>query len=174
MNKILGMFWVLGLFFAVAPANAEEGRASLGVSAYTLTAIPSSGATKVFTGSAVTGSYDFTSLISVSGHYYALIDNDFSFIELNGFDTMIRLGKNDLGVSYFGAFGYYNETLSAPTVNTRTIDIEGTFVGYGVGYNWESVHLGWEGSFRTSGNESAAPGVTTIAMTSSLNLAYRF
>lgn len=174
MRKIVGFFAAVLMTFVGTSANAEEGRASIGVGTYVLTVVQSVGGTRTFTGSALVGSYDFTNLISIAGHYYALTDDDFSFIELDGYDAMVRVGKNDLGFNYFGALGYYSETLATPSINTQTKDNTGTFIGYGIGYQWDSLQIGWEGGFRTSGSESAAPGVSTVATTSSLSIAYRF
>ncbi|MDQ7058608.1 MAG: hypothetical protein Q9N62_09250 [Ghiorsea sp.] len=171
MEKMTAFFVVILMAFVGVSAHAEEGRGSVGAGTYVLTVVPSVGATRTFAGSALVASYDFSNLISVAGHYYALTDKDFSVIEMNGFDVMLRAGKNDLGFNYFGALGYYNETFSTPLTNKA---YTGTFVGYGIGYSWDNINVTWEGGFRTSGSEDPAPGVSTIATTGALNVSYRF
>ena len=92
------------------------------------------GVSDTFLGTALVGSYDFTSLLSVSGHFYALEYEVSTAIKMDGYDLMLRAGKNDLGFIYFGALGLYSETMSAST-SPLTFDYSGALLGYGIGYN---------------------------------------
>ena len=174
MRKLILITSVLLMGVMATPASAEEGRGSIGIGSYGLTVAPKIGVSDSFFGAALVGTYDFTDSISVAGHYYALTHDASTAIEMNGLDVMVRVGKNGLGFTYFGALGLYSETLSAPSISTATFDYSGGLLGYGIGYNWESVSLTWEGSIRSTGDYEGDSGVSVVAATGSLNLAYRF
>ncbi len=155
------------------PTMAEEGRGSIGLGTYALIVTPAIGVSDTFSGTALVGSYDFTSLLSVSGHFYALEHEVSSAIKMDGYDLMLRAGKSDLGFTYFGALGLYSETMSAST-SPLTFDYSGTLLGYGIGYNWESVNVTWEGSIRSTGDYEGNTGNSYVAATGALNVSYRF
>ena len=163
---------LMGVF--ATPAMAEEGRGSIGLGSYGLTVAPAVGVSDSFFGAALVGTYDFTDNISVAGHLYALTHELNSAIEMGGLDIMVRAGKNGLGFTYFGALGLYSETLSAPSISTATFDYSGGLLGYGIGYNWGSVNVTWEGSLRSTGDYEGNTGNSYVAATGALNVSYRF
>lgn len=173
MNKSILAASILLMGATATPAMAEEGRGSVGLGTYSLIVTPTVGVSDTFIGTALVGSYDFTDLFSVAGHFYALEHDVSSFIKMDGYDVMVRVGKNDLGFTYFGALGYYSETMSAST-STTTFDYSGTLLGYGIGYNWESVNVTWEGSLRSTGDYEGNTGNSYVAATGALNVSYRF
>jgi hypothetical protein len=173
MKKSILAASILLMGVLATPAMAEEGRGSIGLGSYSLTIAPAIGVADTFSGTALVGSYDFTRLLSVSGHYYALKHEVFSAVKMDGYDLMLRAGKNDLGFAYFVALGLYSETMSAST-SPLTFDYSGTLLGYGIGYNWEKVNVTLEGSIRSTGDYEGNTGNSYVAATGALNISYRF
>ncbi|PCI01427.1 MAG: hypothetical protein COB79_04080 [Zetaproteobacteria bacterium] len=188
-------FLIAGLFLSstlcITQATAEENKFSLGLGSYAL-GLSSSDPTVpdlTFGGLALVANYEVTDLISVGGHFYSIDATEFFFsgttlVELayanTGYDALIKLGKNSgLGLTYFGGIGLYSETIEVslpafPAAGTASEDFSGTMFGAGIGHNWENVNLLLELYFRSTGDYEAGGTASVTAVTSSLNMSYRF
>ena len=153
------------------------GQGTVGVGSYAIVATLSGfglSTTSTYGGSALVGSYNFTPLISASGHIYGTTLQG-GGEEIGGYDAMVRFGKHDVGFTYFGSVGVFSETWKT-TDGTMSIDASGGLFGFGLGYNWDDVALNYEFTIRDAKDYTAAmlPGVTATETSGSLNIAYRF
>jgi len=173
-KTILAVSVLLAGAFATS-AVAEEGRGSVGVGSYALSIAYSGSTTSTdFAGSALVASYDMNDVVSVAGHYYMLTLDTSSLIEMNGFDVAARIGKNGKGLIYFSEFGIYSETISSPSTSSVTFDYSGGLIGFGIGYNFDSVNITYELAARSTGDYEGNSNSSAVAVNGSLNLAYRF
>jgi len=150
-------------------ALAEEKQGSIGIGTYSVV-LDINGSTGTYVGSALVGSYSFTPFISAGAHFYSTT-LDLGTEEIGGFDAMVRFGSQGQGFTYFGGVGVFSETV---TDFGFSLDASGTTVGYGIGYNWDSVALTWEGSIRSTGDYEDFTGQAVTQATGSLNVGYRF
>ncbi|MDQ6989455.1 MAG: hypothetical protein Q9M19_06190, partial [Mariprofundaceae bacterium] len=165
---------LVGMF--ATSAVAEEGRGSVGLGTYAISMVPSTGTSVDFVGFAYVADYDVTDFISVGGHYYFTKFNtsnsvgSFSY-DLDGFDVLVKTGQNGLGFTYYGGLGFYSETLDGSaiffngTTDALSKDYSGTLLGYGIGYNWDNVTVGWEGSIRSTGDYEKGSSGSVVAAT---------
>ena len=154
------------------------GQGTVGVGSYAIVATLSGfglSTTSTYGGSALVGSYNFTPLISASGHIYGTTLQG-GGEEIGGYDAMVRFGKHDIGFTYFGSMGFFSETWKTTDGSGLKIDASGGLFGFGIGYNWEEVSLNYEFAFRSAKDYEAAvaPGLTVTETSGSLNIAYRF
>jgi len=171
--RILSLVLLSGLFSTQAiAAEGDDAIGTVGLGSYVLSLAINSN-TYDYSGSALTVGFNFNSWASIYGHVYALTNTTWETEKIDGSDIMIRFGKTGDGLMGFGSLGYYSETLS--DTGYPSVDFSGTFIGYGIGYNWEHVSLVLEGSARgTNEYETFANSTDVIAATGSLNISYRF
>ncbi len=182
MKKTVLIISALCLSAFATPAFAEEGRGNVGLGTYNIAMAHAGGSSDAFLGTAITANYGVSDLITIGGHYYFTEEENSTSalsLTLNGFDLLVKAGKDGLGFTYFGGLGVYSETMEFKVnflgqTASASNDFSGALLAYGLGYNWDALNLTYEGSIRSTGDYEADTGAGVVAATGSLSIAYRF
>lgn len=183
MKTITTCLWLMALFFSVSSQASQavdnetiqlEKKFNIGISSVALVISSDDYGDDDFTGWGVTGSYAFSDNVAARLDYYSLEHDNFSEIEVSGFEGTAQFGSGLLnyGFKWYIGVGAYTETIESDYVEE---DISGVHLKGGLGYNWEQVALDFSVGFRTTEDYEDFSGDNDLsATTGALSLSYRF
>ena len=178
MKNLLITFTILTALLTTTFTNAETAKQkqwSVGISSYALIIDSDYYGADDFIGFAISSDYAISDNFAIRGAYYSLEHEDFSEIEVNGFEFLGYYGTGLMSQgfkAYIGG-GLYTETLEAS--GGLDEDFSGVQLNGGIGYNWESVALDLSTGIRTTGDyEDFYDGDDLIVTSGSLTLSFRF
>mgnify|MGYP005991696981 CR=1 FL=1 len=156
-------------------ANQADKQWSVGIGSYALVIDDEDYGDDEFTGLTLSSTYAFSDEFAMRGSYYSLEHDDWSALEVTGFDIVGYWGTGLMSEgfkAYIGG-GVYHESLEVENVDES---FSGAQLNGGIGYNWESVALDLSLGIRTVGDyeDFADDNADLTAVTSSLTISYRF
>ena len=163
---------------AVTQADKNEAKHwSLGLGTYALVVDDDESIDEEFTGYTLAATYAFQNNVAVKIQYYNIEHDDFSDVDVSGYDANIYFGTgllNDGFKAYVGG-GLYNETLEIDNLDFDE-DFSGLQVSGGIGYNWKRVSLELAMNIRSIEDYEDFYGADDdiIAVSSSLLFSIRF
>ena len=104
-----------------------------------------------FNGISLSASYMFTNRVALRANYYMLRQGDFAYDDADGWEVLALFGNGlatQGGKWYVGA-GYFNEQWQA---SSGSDSFNGLQLGGGFGYNWETIALEMQLTFRNTGD----------------------
>jgi hypothetical protein len=148
---------------------------SVGAGTYVVTIAFDNSEDDSFGGGALSATYAFNDNFAIRGNLFSLEHEDFSDVELTGFEMLAYYGTG-LATKGFKAYvggGLYNESIEA---NYFDEDFTGVQISGGIGYNWESLSLDFSLGLRSTGDyeDIFDDGEEVSVASGALVLAYRF
>lgn len=165
-------------FSNIAEANEERQKTtqlSVGIGSYALVIDHDNLGEDDFLGHSLSVTYAFSDSMSINIQYYTLEHDDYSDIEVSGFDTSVFYGTGlaSKGFKAYIGVGLYSETREFENVEK---DFSGAQLSGGFGYSWNKISLGLLIGVRSTEDyhDLTNDGDDITAISSSLVLEYKF
>jgi len=165
-------------FSSTAEANDDfqnTNKFSVGVGSYALTIDHDNVGENEFLGHSLSMTYAISDSMSMNIQSYAIAHDDYSDIEISGFDMSVLYGTGlaSKGFKAYIGVGFYSETREFDRAEE---DFSGVQLSGGFGYSWNKISLGLLIGARSTEDykDLANNGEDTTVISSSLVLEYRF
>jgi len=127
-----------------------------------------------FTGFNLSSTYAYSDNVAVRVQYYSLAHDDFSELDLAGFDAVAFYGTGLLSKgfkAYIGG-GFFSESMENEYFDE---DFSGAQINGGIGYNWDAISLELSVGIRSTGDyEDFVDESDVTAISCALTVSYRF
>jgi hypothetical protein len=148
-----------------AVSGEQQKKINIGVGTYGLVVVNDSSVLDddQLSGYTMSGQYAFSELFALRAAWYALDHQDFTNIDVQGFDLVAYIGAGMIstGFKVYGGGGYYSESWE---ISGNSELINGLQLSGGLGYNWQNAGLDFVFALRqTSDYEDVLAG-TGIAV----------
>ncbi len=166
------------IFTSIAEANDEIQKTkqlSVGFGSYALVIDQDNFGKDEFLGHSLSMTYAFSDSMSMNIQSYTLEHDDYSYIEISGFDMSVYYGTGLIskGFKAYIGVGLYNETREFENIDE---DFSGVQLSGGFGYSWNKISLGLLIGVRSTEDYKDLTNDVgeIIAISSSMVLEYRF